>query len=229
MPPSVEPRLAATMILLRDDPLGTEVLIVERPARGYFGGLMVFPGGAVDPVDRGPLAATVVSGPGPDHEFRSAALREVAEEVGVAFTADGPEPAPDLRGEHLYAEFSRTGTVLDGESPVLISRWVTPTHAPVRFDTRFYVMPVEGDPQIRLDPDELIGHMWAAPAQVLDAHARGGLDLILPTIAHLRWLAKRASVSDVLASARGADGRSVIEPSEMEDGSLVPIHLPADR
>jgi hypothetical protein len=106
---------------------------------------------------------------------------------------------------------------------------VTPTHAPVRFDTRFYVMPVEGDPQIRLDPGELIGHMWAAPAQILNAHALGDLGLILPTIAHLRWLAKRASVSDVLASARGADGRTVIEPSEMEDGSLVPIHLPADR
>ncbi len=203
--------------------------MVERPARGYFGGLMVFPGGAVDPVDRSPLAATVVSGPGPDHEFRSAALREVAEEIGLAFTAGGPEPAPGLRGEALYSELSRIGKRLDGERPVLISRWVTPHHAPVRFDTRFYAMVVEGDPVVRLDPAELIRHLWATPAEVLAAHDRGELDLILPTISHLRWLTRRSSVTDVIASAQGADGRTVVEPSEMEDGSLVPIHVPADR
>jgi 8-oxo-dGTP pyrophosphatase MutT (NUDIX family) len=203
--------------------------MVQRPARGYFGGLMVFPGGAVDPVDRGPLAAAVVTGSGPDHEFRSAALREAAEEIGIAFTIEGITTAPSARGESLFEALQRDGIHLDGAGLVLISRWVTPTSAPVRFDTRFFVTRVDGDPKLRLDSDELVGHRWALPEAVLAAHEIGELELILPTIAHLRWLARRGSVDEIVASAKGADGRTVIEPSLMEDGSLVPIHMPADR
>jgi 8-oxo-dGTP pyrophosphatase MutT (NUDIX family) len=203
--------------------------MVERLARGYFGGLMVFPGGAVEPVDRGALAAAVVTGPGPDHEFRSAALREAAEEIGIAITLDGWAIAPSARGEALFQALRETGNRLDGAGLVLISRWVTPVGAPVRYDTRFFVAVVVGDPDLRLDPDELVGHKWDRPEDVLAAYRRGELGLILPTIAHLRWLAKRDSVADIIASARGADGRTVIEPSVMDDGSLVPIHVPAER
>jgi 8-oxo-dGTP pyrophosphatase MutT (NUDIX family) len=206
-----------------------EVLVVQRPTRGYFGGLHVFPGGAVDPVDHSELARRVVSGPAHDHEFRAAALRELAEEVGLALTGGGVVAAPDLRGEELLASFDGNGLGLEGERLVLISRWVTPIYAPVRFDTRFYVAAVEETPPIRLDPDELVGHMWAAPDRALSMHGRGDLALILPTLTHLRWLTRRSDAADVLASADGADGRTLIEPSVMDDGSLVPIHLPADR
>lgn len=229
MPDPVEPRPAASVLLVRDIGTGLEVLVVERPARGYFGGLHVFPGGAVDPVDHSELAQRVVSGPAQDHEFRAAALREVAEEVGLALTTTGVVAAPDLRGEELLEAFDGNGSRLDGEGLVLISRWVTPTYAPVRFDTRFYVAEVADTPPIRLDSDELVGHMWTVPDQALARHERGDLALILPTLTHLRWLTRRSDLKDVRASASGADGRTLIEPSEMEDGSLVPIHLPADR
>lgn len=225
----VLPRPAASVLLVRDIDARLEVLVVERPARGFFGGLYVFPGGAVDPVDHSELARRVVSGPTQDHEYRAAALREVAEEVGLALMAGGVVAAPDLRGESLYASFDGNGSRLDGAGLVLISRWVTPTNAPVRFDTRFYVAAVDDAPPIRLDPDELVGHMWAVPDDVLAMHQREELALVLPTLIHLRWLTRRTDVGDVLASARGADGRTLIEPGEMEDGSLVPIHLPADR
>lgn len=229
MPPPVAPRPAATLVLVREGIDGPEVLMVERPARGYFGGLMVFPGGAVEPVDRGSLSAAVVTGSGPDHEFRSAALREAAEEIGIALTPQGWATAPSGRGESLFEALESAGARLDGAGLVLISRWVTPSEAPVRFDTRFFLIRVVGDPELRLDPDELVGHRWARPDDVLAAHGRGELELILPTIAHLRWLARRDSVDEIIASARGADGRTLIEPSLMEDGSLVPIHMPAER
>ncbi|MDP9495761.1 MAG: NUDIX domain-containing protein [Actinomycetota bacterium] len=228
MPDPVQPRPAASVILVRGVEAKVEVLVVERPGRGYFGGLYVFPGGAVDPVDHSELARRVVNGPDQDHEFRAAALREVAEEVGLALTTDGVVTAPDLRGEELFGSFDEEGSRLDGDRLVLISRWVTPALAPVRFDTWFFVVAVEDCPPIRLDPNELIGHMWADPKEVLAMHQRGDLALILPTLTHLRWLTRRVDVGDVLVSARGADGRTRIEPSEMEDGSLVPIHLPAD-
>ena len=229
MPDPVQPRPAASVLLVRDIGATLEVLIVQRPVRGYFGGLHVFPGGAVDPVDHSELARRVVSGPAHDHESRAAALRELAEEVGLALTGEGVVAAPDLRGEELYASFDGNGSSLDGERLVLISRWVTPISAPVRFDTRFYLAVVEETPPIRLDSDELVGHMWAAPQQALSMYERGDLALILPTLTHLRWLTRRSNAADVLASADGADGRTLIEPKLMEDGSMVPIHLPADK
>jgi 8-oxo-dGTP pyrophosphatase MutT (NUDIX family) len=203
--------------------------MVERPARGYFGGLHVFPGGGVDPVDNSPLAREVVSGPDEDHGFRAAAVREVAEEVGMALTPEGVISAPALRGEALFESVHAAGLSLDGKSLVLVSRWVTPSYAPVRFDTRFYVVGVGETPAVRLDNEELTGHLWASPGDLLAMHGRDEMELILPTLTHLRWLTRRNDVNDVLASATGADGRTLIEPREMEDGSLVPIHLPADQ
>ena len=71
--PPVEPRQAATVILLREGAAALEVLLVQRnPAQRFMGGAWVFPGGAVDP------------GEGEGHEaHRRAGVREVREEVGV--------------------------------------------------------------------------------------------------------------------------------------------------
>ena len=45
---TVEPRQAASLILLRDSPGGAEVLLVQRnPEQRFMGGAWVFPGGAV--------------------------------------------------------------------------------------------------------------------------------------------------------------------------------------
>ena len=225
----VQPRWAASVLLVRDVLPGLEVLMVKRPARGYFGGLHVFPGGAVDAIDKSALARRVVTGPADDLGFRSAAVREVAEEVGFALTPSGVVPSPNQRGEALFKSLDDSGSSLDGESLILVSRWVTPAYAPVRFDTRFYVIGVGDTPPVRLDSDELTGHVWASPAELLAMHQREEMELILPTLTHLRWLTRRSDVSDVVASATGADGRTLIEPRQMEDGSLVPIHLPADQ
>ena len=70
----IEPRLAASLILLRDAPDGQEVLLVQRtPAQRFMGGAWVFPGGSVH---------------GEDKDEAAAARRELEEEAGVAL---GPE------------------------------------------------------------------------------------------------------------------------------------------
>ncbi len=49
---SVEPRQAASLILLREAAEGAEVLLVQRnPEQRFMGGAWVFPGGAVDAVE----------------------------------------------------------------------------------------------------------------------------------------------------------------------------------
>jgi 8-oxo-dGTP pyrophosphatase MutT (NUDIX family) len=224
--PEVAARPAATVMLIRDYGGEVEVLMVRRPARGFFGGLTVFPGGAVDPVDRSELAAAVVVGKHRDGEYRSAALRELAEETGLALTPNGVVPAPPGRGAGLLSALEASGILLDGARLTLVSRWVTPEGAPSRFDTRFYLVGVAETPEIRLDPEELVGHMWVGPAVALEMHEAGEIEMFLPTISHLGWLARRSGIEDAVTAAQGADDRSLLQPRRMGDGSLVPIHLP---
>jgi 8-oxo-dGTP pyrophosphatase MutT (NUDIX family) len=224
--PEVPARPAATVMLIRDGTPGVEVLMVERPARGFFGGLTVFPGGAVDPVDRSELAASVIGGEHPDREYRAAALRELAEETGLALTRHDVVPAPSGRGAGLLSALRTARIHLDGSRLTLVSRWVTPEGAPTRFDTLFFLAGVAETPEIRLDPEELVGHSWLTPRTALEMHSEGEIEMFLPTVAHLRWLALRPDVERAVAAAQGADGRSLVRPRRMPDGSIVPIHLP---
>jgi 8-oxo-dGTP pyrophosphatase MutT (NUDIX family) len=67
------PRLAASVLVVRGEDRGLEVLLVQRnPQASFMGGAWVFPGGAVDRED----------GQG-EAGIRAAAVREVAEEAGV--------------------------------------------------------------------------------------------------------------------------------------------------
>jgi 8-oxo-dGTP pyrophosphatase MutT (NUDIX family) len=69
---------AATVLLVRDDPRGLEVLMLRRNSKIAFGGMWVFPGGRVDPHEMGPDEL---------QSARQAAVRETSEEVGLAITA----------------------------------------------------------------------------------------------------------------------------------------------
>lgn len=224
----VIPEYAASVIMLRPGSEGLEVLMVERPNRGFFGGIVVFPGGKVDAIDSSDLAKRVVTGDHSDHEFRSAALRELAEETGLAATDDGVARSPGGRDEQLYQAFEDSGRTLSGETLVMVSRWVTPENAPRRFDTFFYLLAAVTTPEVQLDQNELVDYAWVTPSEALQRHDRGEWKMILPTLAHVRWLERRNSIRDALASAMGADGRTLIEPRRLEDGSIVPIHLPAE-
>jgi 8-oxo-dGTP pyrophosphatase MutT (NUDIX family) len=70
--PEVPPRVAASVIVLRDAPDGPEVLLVQRnPKQRFMGGAWVFPGGAVDA----------------DETVEQTALRELEEEASVRLGA----------------------------------------------------------------------------------------------------------------------------------------------
>ncbi len=73
-----QPRLAATLILLRERAGALQVLLQQRPAGLAFGGQWAFPGGGVEPSDSGAdLLATL----------RNAARREAYEETGLQLGA----------------------------------------------------------------------------------------------------------------------------------------------
>jgi len=134
---------------------------------------------------------------------RHTALRELEEETGIH--------------------------VDDPGSLVLISRWVTPRIAPQRFDTMFYLLQMEDPLEVVIDGVELVDHAWVTPEEALGLAEAGTWAMILPTLSHLRWLSRRASIPDAMSAAVGTSGETVIEPIRLEDGTLLPIHRPPER
>ena len=66
--PEIPPRVAASVIVLRDSAAGPEVVLVQRnPGQRFMGGAWVFPGGAVDG----------------DETVEQTALRELREEASI--------------------------------------------------------------------------------------------------------------------------------------------------
>lgn len=197
--------------------------MVHRNSRGYFRDIAVFPGGRVDDID-------VPRGMSTDDDLshRNAALREFAEETGILITAEGAIPAPNVKDGALYEWLSTRRVAVGVDRLVLVSRWVTPETAPRRFDARFYVVDLADPAEVVIDADELIGYAWVTPHDALTRSERGEWAMITPTTAHLRWLGRRSSVEEAIDSARGADARSSIVPRMVEDGSLLPIHMPAE-
>ena len=89
-----EPRPSSTVILLREEPAGFSVLMLERHGSIAFPGAHAFPGGGVEPPDADAPGAMLPSGqswaaPGEGDRppeaivYWMAAVRELFEEVGV--------------------------------------------------------------------------------------------------------------------------------------------------
>jgi 8-oxo-dGTP pyrophosphatase MutT (NUDIX family) len=110
-------------------------------------------------------------------EFRVAAARECLEEAGIP---------------------------LDPSVLVEFARWVTPQGAPRRYDTRFFVAPAPDGHEGVHDGSELVASAWMRPLDVLRAHARGDIDLVLPTQRSLEVLARFDCVDALLADLREA-------------------------
>lgn len=118
---------AATVVLLREPPL--EVFLLRRARSMAFAAEMtVFPGGAVEPDDA---------------DVRAAAVREVAEEVGVQL---------DPAALHPW------------------SRWITPEAEPRRYDTWFFVAALPEGQQAQLCTTEAESGEWIRPADALERH-----------------------------------------------------------
>jgi 8-oxo-dGTP pyrophosphatase MutT (NUDIX family) len=174
-----EARQAASLILLRDSEERPEVLLVKRnPEQRFMGGAWVFPGGAVQAEDAG---------------HAGAAVRELAEEAGIALPAD--------------AEL------------VPFSRWITPEEVKVRFDTWFFVASAPEGARATPDGAECVDARWLRPADALAAGRRDELMLVFPTIKHLEQLTDFESVADALETARGRGVEPVLPRLVVRDGA----------
>jgi 8-oxo-dGTP pyrophosphatase MutT (NUDIX family) len=85
------------------------------------------------------------------------------------------------------------------------SRWITPAEVVIRFDTWFFVAESPPGAEPTVDGSECVDARWLRPAAALEAHRRGELMLVFPTIKHLEALASMRSVAEALDNARSRE------------------------
>jgi 8-oxo-dGTP pyrophosphatase MutT (NUDIX family) len=158
---------AATVVILRDGPDGVETLLLRRNSKLAFGGgAWVFPGGRVDEEDR-------VAGEDEQAWARRAAVREAAEEAGIALELDELVP---------------------------FAHWTPPEAQVKRFSTWFFLAPAARH-DVEIDSGEIVDHFWASPADALGRHAAGEVELLPPTWVTLDFLSTHRDVATTLSDA----------------------------
>jgi 8-oxo-dGTP pyrophosphatase MutT (NUDIX family) len=201
----VQPRLAASVILVRDTPF--EVLMVKRNERGPFASAFVFPGGVVDQDDYSEawLSHLNLAADTPDDEraLRIAACRETWEEVAIL---PGEKSGTIARVQAAQQSFcdcvARAGIRLPLSELVFFSHWITPTFAAKRFDTHFYICQASPGNLGQCDGTETVALEWIEPRQALRSAERGDRSFLLPTLENLKLLAESESCAAAIETAR---------------------------
>jgi 8-oxo-dGTP pyrophosphatase MutT (NUDIX family) len=171
-------------------------------------GVWVFPGGAVDAGDED--APPSFGGNRSGSEWRVAALRELIEETGLWITLSGPRSAPLT--EDAFSEVEDSDFVLDPDSLIYFSNWITPAVFPIRFDTRFFLAVVDPDTRARVDGDELIDLAWVTPLDALAREGSGEWGIAFPTRKTLELLASEPTVGALVRKLGAIDVVPPVEP-----------------
>jgi 8-oxo-dGTP pyrophosphatase MutT (NUDIX family) len=217
------PKLASTVVLLRDTPAGPEVYLLRRVATMAFAaGMHVFPGGTVDPRDAeahpawsgpapGAWAARLGQGEPQARAIVCAAVRELFEESGVLLAGpDGDSVVADVAGDEwerarvaLIGREVGFGELLADRGLVLRSdllapwaRWLTPEFEPRRYDTYFFLARLPAAQLTRDVGGEAEHVLWGPPAAVAE------LPMLPPTLAVLRALSGYPTLDAAMTAER---------------------------
>jgi 8-oxo-dGTP pyrophosphatase MutT (NUDIX family) len=224
----VEPRDAATVVLIRPGAGGPEVYLLRRQtSMAFAGGMCVFPGGGVDARDfdhtvawAGPSPAAWATSLATTEEMARAlvcaAVRETFEESGVllAGTSAGDVVA-DTTGDSWEADrraleakelafttfLEQRGLVLRTDLLGVWSGWCTPVFEPRRFRTWFFVAALPAGQLTRDVSTESSSVTWMGASAACDAVDAGELGMMPPTYLTCLEVAQHSSPAEVLAAA----------------------------
>ncbi len=85
----------------------------------------------------------------------------------------------------------------DLASLAYFSQWQTPSHVPMRFDTRFFLAALPDDQSPLPTSPEVAHSLWLTPDHALQLFTKNELPMIFPTFAALRTLADFDSLDRV--------------------------------
>ncbi len=90
--------------------------------------------------------------------------------------------------------------------------WITPELMPRRFDTFFFVAPVEQDQKCRPDNHETVHGIWVNHRKALAENTRGTLPLSPPTLVTLHQMLPFADLNGFIAETRRRGWPAAIMP-----------------
>lgn len=207
------------MLLLRDSPLGPEVLMTRRSAGANFAaGAYVFPGGALDRADAQAHPLAVCRSGQCGHVLTQAigAIRETFEELGILLAyreegvladgldVDALERVPG-EGRSFASQCATRGLRLAADRLHHFARWIADPNNPTRFDTAFFVARMPAGQVPVADDTEQHEPQWVRPADALRRHHAGAFMMVFPTVRTLERLSRHASVESILAACTGEE------------------------
>jgi len=246
---AITPIPAATVTLVRDGPLGLEVLMMRRNLQSAFvPGKYVFPGGSVDDSDS--AAAMYARCTGLDDAAASkrlgvashglaywiAAIRETFEEAGLLLARDAAGMAVDharaaalschrnavAAGELAFdALLDKAGLFLAADELIYFSHWITPAGAPRRYDTRFFVASAPAGQEPVHDNEETIESVWVRPREGVERYLKGTFKMLTPTIHTLRLFAEHETALALIDALRALPEVPTIAPRIGKNGRRI--------
>jgi len=225
----------------------------------FVGGAYVFPGGGVDPADASEVAQQLSVGMSEAScsarlgimsgglAYYVACLRELFEEGGILIACDDQGHEIDIANRPLVDRLNRArdlvnngslrfvellqreGLSLDLRNIAYLAHWVTPVGPPRRYDTRFFVALSPEGQVAGHDDYETVASKWIRPVDALAMHARGGLEMIFPTIRNLEIVAQFDTAQEVLDYANALGEIPKIEPRMLERDGELTILVPGDN
>ncbi|TKR76070.1 hypothetical protein L596_017269 [Steinernema carpocapsae] len=131
-----------------------------------------------------------------DYPFRVAALRELFEETGILFVTDRRSKkrvvlttvkdgkldgwrrkirANPSKFSELFTDFN-----LDLEALKPWSNWLTPVTFKHRYDTLFFVIPVDDEIEVQMCDKEMSEWLWITPREILERNCQSETGLLPP-------------------------------------------------
>lgn len=226
----VEPRDAATVILLRPSAQGPSVYYLRRQvSMDFAGGMCVYPGGGVDPRDfdhevgwAGPPPAEWAQRLGCDEDkaraLVCAAVRETFEESGVLLAGASPdEVVADTTGDDWEADrvalesrelamtdfLDRRGLVLRTDLLGVWGAWLTPVFEPKRYRTWFFVALLPEGQRTRDVSTESSEVTWLPAADAVGMAEAGDMLMMPPTYLTSLEVSQYAGPVEVIEAAHG--------------------------
>jgi len=246
------PRPATTVLLLRPSKPGDaasplEVFMVVRHHQiDAFSGALVFPGGKLEDADGDPRlrarCGNAETCSDAELRFRVAGVREAFEECGVLLARKRGQRAvvgaAELTGieqrwsAKLAADEATVVDLVEAEDLELatdlmtpFAHWITPTFAPRRFDTWFFLAEAPEDQIALHDGSESVDSLWISPRQAIDEATSGRRTLVHATLKNLELLAEGKTVVGALSQASERKIVTVQPWVETRDGKRF-LHIP---
>ncbi|HIG42594.1 MAG: NUDIX hydrolase [bacterium] len=114
------------------------------------------------------------------------------------YTEDGELQTAALNAAVRETE-EESGLQVESDGFVWFAHWTPPPGTPKRFATWFFAAAAQSAGAVSVDGQEILNHRWVKPAEALDHHSMGQIDLAPPTWITLYQLTRYGTTDAILS------------------------------